>query len=148
MTRFFHAALGLIVLPLAGCGGGTTEVSGRVTFQGKPLVFGTVVMIGSDGIPKSGPIQPDGTYRVKGVKTGMAQLAISSPPPPGAASAGPKTRGGREENDDRTPADAGASVSPEVIHGWFPIPDKFADHTLSGQTAGVRPGQPVDIDLK
>jgi len=146
MTAFLRTALGIALLAATGCGG-TADVAGKVTFQGKPVVFGTVVVIGSDGIPKSGAIQPDGTYRVRGVKTGTAQVTVSSPPPPGVATAG-KKKGGRDEDDDRRPADAGNAVSPEVAKGWFAIPDKYADPARSGLTAEVKSGQPVDIDLK
>lgn len=147
MTALLRTATGIAVLATAGCGG-TADVAGKVTFQGKPVVFGTVVVIGGDGIPKSGPIQPDGTYRVGGVKIGPAKVTVSSPPPPGVVPGGRKPKVGRDADDERTPADAGASVSPEVAKGWFPLPEKYADPARSGLTADAKPGQRVDLDLK
>lgn len=148
MTAHVRTMVGIAMLVMAGCAGGTADVGGKVTFQGKPVVFGTVVLIGEDGLPKSGPIQPDGTFRVSGAKTGTAKVAVSSPAPPGVVLAGKKAGVGRDAGDDRTPRDAGPPVSPEVVKGWFPIPDRFADPTRSGQTAEVKSGQPLEIDLK
>jgi hypothetical protein len=148
MTALLRTAVGIAVLALVGCGGDTADVAGKVTFQGKPVVFGTVLVIGPDGVPKSGAIQPDGTYRVSSVKTGTARVTVSSPPPPGLIPAGKKPRVGKEEADERMPADANNSVSPEVAKGWFPLPQKYADPELSGLTADVKAGHPVDIGLK
>jgi hypothetical protein len=150
MTPLLRIAVGVAVLAAAGCGG-TVDVAGKVTYKGKPVMYGTVLLIGADGIPKSGAIQPDGTYQVDGVKPGPAKATVSSPAPPGspAAIAADQRagRGGRDPNDDRKVAEA-QPVSPEVAKGWFPIPDKYADPLKSGLTADVKSGQPVDLDLK
>jgi hypothetical protein len=120
-----------------------------VTYQGKPVVFGTVVVVGPDGLPKSGPIQPDGTYRVAGVRAGAAKVTVTSPAPPGATPpGGPKPRVGRDA-DERKPDDAGEAVNPEVAKNWFPLPDKFGDLEKSGLSYTLQPGSnPIDIDLK
>ena len=146
MKALARIAVVAALLVAIGCGGGTAPVAGKVTFQGKRVVFGTVVVIGTDGIPKSGPIQPDGTYRVAGVKVGPAKVAVSSPPPPGVTLARKAPRGGREDDDGRAAVDG--PVNPEVAKNWFPIPNKYGDPEKSGLTAEVKPGQPVDIDLK
>jgi hypothetical protein len=148
MTALLRTAIGVIVLALAGCGGDTTDVSGKVTYMGKPVMFGTVQVIGSDGVPKSGPIQPDGTFRVSGVKLGPAKVMVSSPPPPGSAAAAPKGRGARDPDDDRRPADADTPVSPEVAQGWFPIPEKYAHPDKTDLSMDIRAGQPLEIELK
>jgi hypothetical protein len=142
-----QTALTLALLTAAGCGG-TADVAGKVTFAAKPVVFGTVVVIGADGIPKSGAIQLDGTYLVRGVKTGTAQVTVSSPPPPGMSPVGAKPKVGRDADDERRPADADNPVNPELAKGWFPIPQKYADPEKSGLQVEVKPGQPVDIDLQ
>ena len=147
MTRLTATpVLAALVFAAAGCGGGTADVSGKVTYQGKPVVFGTVVLIGPDGVPKSGPIQPDGSFRVTGVKPGAAKVAVSSPPPPGATLPKKGPAIGRDAGDK--PPENETPVSPEVARNWFPLPDKFADPAQSGATADVQSGKPVDIDLK
>lgn len=138
---------GAFLVAVVGCGGGTADVRGKVTYQSKPVVFGSVVMIGSDGMPKSGAIEPDGTYRVRGVKVGTVKVSVSSPTPPGLVPAR-KNKASRDEEDERRPADAGQPVSPEVAKGWFPLPEKYADHEKSGLTAKVKSGSPVDLELK
>jgi hypothetical protein len=61
--------LGTIVVSVCGCGGpsepGTYEVSGAVTWEGKPLEEGDILLAAPDGagVPTFGKIK-DGTYRV------------------------------------------------------------------------------------
>jgi hypothetical protein len=69
-------ALGFLALGAAGCQG-TGDVSGKVTFQGKPLVFGTVLFEGSNGALRQGNIEKDGSYVVSGVATAEAKWFIS-----------------------------------------------------------------------
>ena len=83
--REIAAALLLVVillcaLPFVELPGATT-LTGRVTSQGKPVVFGTVTVITSDQRAHSVPIQPDGTYALKGVPRGPVKVAVSSPNP-------------------------------------------------------------------
>lgn len=146
MTSPIRSVVLAAVLSAVGCGGGTADVAGKVTHKGKPVVYGTVVLVGSDGLPKSGTIQPDGTFRVAGVATGTAKVAVSSPPPPGAGSPAKRPRGGRDEEDERTPA-AQPPAAPEVIRNWTALPEKYGDPDKSGLTAEVRAGQPVNLDL-
>ena len=46
-----HTALPLLLgVLLTGCGSGQEEVSGTVRYKGKPLPFGTIQFLGSDGV--------------------------------------------------------------------------------------------------
>jgi hypothetical protein len=149
-TLPLRVAPALFLLLASGCGGGTTDVSGKVTFQGKPVVYGTVVMIGSDGIPKNGPIQPDGSYHISGVKTGPVKVAVSSPPPPGVTPPAAKGRDRQmdEGKPEAPPAMAAGPVNPDVVKHWFVLPEKFGDPAKSGVSVDVAAGQPVTIELK
>ena len=71
----------LIALTVAGCGRRVGEVSGKVTYKDTPVVMGSVVFVGSDGIPHRGQIEPDGTYVVSDVPAGPVQVAVISPDP-------------------------------------------------------------------
>src|SRR5262245_2156892 len=77
-----HVAATCLLLPLigglAGCGAGVGDVSGKVTYQGKTVVCGSVVLVGPDGMTKVGTIQQDGTYVVKGVGAGQVGVAVFS----------------------------------------------------------------------
>jgi hypothetical protein len=149
MTRPLSAATLVGLLAAAGCGGRTTDVSGTVTFKGKPVVYGTVVFFGPDGLSKSGVLKPDGTYTVVGVPVGACKVAVSSPPPQEVLIPSTKKgRGGRDEDDERIPPPPTISTDPAVTKGWVPLPEKFGDPDKSGLTADVQPGKPADFDLK
>jgi len=64
--RFFQLlALGFVVLGCTGCGTGkpaVAPVSGKVTYQGKPLKFGQVFFHPEAGTQGRGKIQSDGTF--------------------------------------------------------------------------------------
>jgi hypothetical protein len=121
------AAAGLILAALPGCSSGTASVSGKVTYQGKPLTTGTVYLAGPDGIQVPGMISSDGTYRISAVLAGTAKIGVTSFKPASAAAWSAKTpvRG-------RQPA---APVS-----GWFAIPDKYADPLTSGLHVDLKGG--------
>ena len=55
------------LVPLAGCGDGTVEGHGKVTFNGKPVESGTITFEAEDrnGPTRGGPIT-NGEYRVIG----------------------------------------------------------------------------------
>src|SRR4029077_6705571 len=71
----------LTFLAITGCGAGTGDVTGTVTYQGKTVASGTVLIVGSDSLPYYGNIQDDGTYTVPKVPTGPAKIAVLSPGP-------------------------------------------------------------------
>lgn len=150
MRLFATLLLGSAMLAILGCGEATTDVTGKVTFNDKPVVFGSVMIVGPDGLPKYGAIQPDGTYRVSGVRLGAARVAVSSPKPPGLKLPGDnKKKVGREEGlDDRRPADANATVDPAIAKGWFTLPDKYGDPSTSNLTTEVIADLVLDLPLK
>lgn len=150
MMRVLQLIAATTLVSAAGCGSNVATVSGKVTFQGKPVVFGTVSIIGPDGITQSGPIQPDGSFTVRGVGIGEGKVAVTSFKPPDGT-AGKAKGGGRDAgagDDERKPAQPDAAADPEVIKNWFPIPAKYGDHKQSGLTVTVGDGKPANIDLK
>ena len=133
---FRVVAAALLTSAAVGCGG-RGNVSGKVTYQGKPLVWGTVQIEGSDGIVKHGNIKPDGTYTVEEVATGDAKAAVSSINPT-SSDFQPIQREGRPPRPPR----------PEV-KGWFPIPEKYDTPYKSGLTYPIKRGEnKFDIELK
>src|SRR4051812_10074770 len=71
----------VIVFAAVGCGGRTATLTGKVTYQGNPVVSGSVIVLGADGTARSGVIQPDGTYAVEGVPRGPVRIGVLSPDP-------------------------------------------------------------------
>lgn len=133
----FRAALALTLLTLMGGCGGKGDVSGHVTFKGKPLVFGTVQFEASDKTFKQGIINRDGSYSIDGVPVGEAKVAVNSPNPK-SGDFQPLQREGRPPPPPR----------PE-IPGWFPIPAEYQDLSKPRLTYPVKRGDnTINIELK
>lgn len=161
------ALLFILLGGVAGCGARVGDVSGKVTYQGKTVVCGTVVLAGPDGMTKTGNIAPDGTYSITGLGAGTVGVAVFSldPARPLDPYKAAKTHGKAEAeppNDaDRNP-DAGRVVAnapndrsnwaePNVDRSkWFVLPKKFERVDQSGVTIEIKPGtnSGVDIELK
>src|SRR5262245_23328701 len=127
----------LLLCVVAGCGPTKTKIQGKVTYKGKPVVFGSISLIASDGTNYSAEIKPDGSFALDGVPTGMAKIGVSSPDP--HLLAGPKT-GGKDVGFER--GDRRAAPPPDaVIQAWFALPDKYADPINSGVSKTVSKGE-------
>ena len=128
-----NVVAGILLIALAGCGPGRGKLSGTVTFQGKPLRFGTVLVLGGDGIPKSGQIE-DGGFTANDIQPGPVKVAVTSPDPANSS-----------------PVQRFANVPAPTIDrtGWFAIPETYGDFEKSGLTFPLKRGTNVwDIDLK
>lgn len=143
MKRLNHPALargvpgalgaGFVTLLVAGCAG-QGNVSGKVTFQGKAVPFGTVLFVGSDGNARQGNLDRDGNYTVLGVTTGDAQVAVNSPNPKGITLV--------YKDPAKKP-----KPYPDVP-GWFAIPGKYESPTTSGLVYTIQRGEnKIDIEL-
>lgn len=131
----------VVALLAAGCGG-TGDVSGKVTYQGKPVVTGSVTFIGPDKTPYLGAIDEQGNYKVVGVPSGTRQVTVASPDP-----LPPAVKSGKPSNPnlpEGTPEPKG--TRPE---GWRAIPTNYADPNASKLTFEVRGGaNTIDIPLE
>jgi hypothetical protein len=129
-------ALAFLTLAAVGCGG-RGDMSGKVTYKGKPLVFGTVQFEASDKTIKQANIEKDGSYSIPGVPVGDAKVAVSSDNPQSSAFQ-PLQREGMPP----------PKPLPEV-KGWFPIPPEYQDLSKPKLTYTVKRGKNTyDIDLK
>lgn len=126
---------------VVGCGGGG-PIKGKVTYQGKPVVWGSITLIGSDGVPYESMLETDGSFTVKGMPPGTAKV--------GVVSSNPENQGRPAAVKDERPVQQEAAPDrPKPAKGtWFPLPDKFGDPLTSGVTATVASGQSLTIDLK
>ena len=137
---FLSLALAMVVA--VGCGGNRrplTPVTGKVTYQGKPLRFGTVILQPESGQYATGAIQQDGTFMMtmRGEGDGAAVgrnmvriVCLEGQDPAKAASANGRSRG-------------------EAGLGRSLIPEKYQSCETSGISVDVRPGgnDPVVLDL-
>jgi hypothetical protein len=138
VCSFFRPAVAVAFLTLAAVGcGGRGDVSGKVTYQGKALVFGTVQFEASDGTIKQANIEPDSSYSIPGVPVGEAKVAVSSDNPKGS-NFQPLQREGQPP----------PKPLPEV-KGRFPIPKEYQDLSRPKLTYTVNRGNNTyDIELK
>jgi hypothetical protein len=130
--------LAVLVLAAGGCQG-KGDVSGKVSYKGKPLVWGTVTFEGKDGGLHYGNIGRDGSYSVSGVATGEAKVAVSSINP---------------KSSDFVPMQREGSKKPPPpprpeVKGWFPIPEKYDAPYKSGLVYTIKRGEnTIDIVLE
>jgi hypothetical protein len=128
-------------LALAACGcGGEGDLRGKVTFNGKIVSFGTVLLVAPDGLAKVGPIQADGSFHISKIPLGEVQLAVNSPDPQAmfvadaASHKGPATRPPAVEGDPSK---------------WFPLPAKYRHVATSELKYTIKKGENIfDLELK
>jgi hypothetical protein len=137
--RFLVAAA---LLAAAGCAGrGAGNVSGRVTFKGKPLASGSVVMAADEGPPVTAAINADGTYVCHNVLAGPVKVGVLSPNDALEAKERQAQKPGIPEVAADTPKFDAAK--------WFPIPGKYANYMNSPLKFDVKKGENTfDIDLE
>jgi hypothetical protein len=143
------AFLLLTVLTLSSCASVKRgDVHGKVSRGGRPIIYGSVVLIGSNDIPVTGRINADGTYAVSGVPAGAVRVAVVSPDP---ATPLPDRQLPWERNPKapllppkRRP------MAPEVDRRkWFALPKQYEMADTSGITTTIHSGDNTfDIDLK
>lgn len=132
--RGMPGLIGMAVLFLiAGCGGTQPKpatVSGKVSYKGVPLTFGTIEFHGPAGKKSAASIDPDGSFRMVDAPIGDNTVVVKVPdslpkPPPG------------------TPD------MPVVNVKLVPIPAQYADPARSGVKQTIAAGSStVTIDLK
>ncbi len=147
------AALALLP-PVAGCSGSGT-VTGKVTYQGRPLTGGTILFTSTRGRgTRTAQIGEDGSYTITNMPTGPAKIAVetkSAQPvgrPPFAEDG--KHVGGPPPGA-KMPEGAKTSVygDPSKARTAEPIPEHYANPDESGLTCTVKGGrQELPIELK
>jgi hypothetical protein len=127
--------IGLLALFALGCQG-RGDMSGKVTYLGKAVPFGTVLVQSSDGSAHQANIERDGSYSVPGVLVGAVRVAVNSPNPKGITLVphkDPKKK----------------SIPYPDVPGWFAIPSKYETVVTSGLTYTIKGGaNSIDIELQ
>jgi len=128
-----------LALFVAGCGANPGDVSGKVYFKGKVVTSGFVTLVGSDGAPKQSPISEDGSYKVAGVASGDAKVAVSSPNPE-AKSLRPIVKRG-DAPPPPSDASTGSGLTESQKKSWREIPADYGDITKGKLKYTVKSGE-------
>ena len=122
-SRPIHKALAVVLFGVVccvcvlGCGGGTGDVSGKVTLNGTPLKGGTVnfIPVGGEGPSFSTEINEDGSYTMMGVRSGEYKVCVETEylraKGAGQPAGGP---GGSSSKSGKFGPPAGSSGPPDV----------------------------------
>ena len=134
-----HVVLAAVLGMLCGCSGAST-VTGKVRYQGRPVIYGSVIIRNADGTAHSGVIEPDGSYTVEGVGRGPVKIAVISRDP----SKGRSTQLGEPGHLGQQ----GVAQAKAAMKDWFPLPKKYEDPGSSGLTGSIESRRVEhDIDL-
>jgi len=134
----------LIVVGLFFLSRPTGNVTGKVTFRGKPVYTGSVIIVGKDGVAAAGPIETDGTYVVQKAPVGDVTIGVVSKDPVYLHRIS-------QLRSSRTPIPASALTNPAGLDRkkWFPIPKEYEEPVHSGLSLSIKKGDnQYDIELK
>ena len=139
-ARWIASATVLIAIATAGgCGNGATTVTGKVTYRGRPVTYGSIVFLSADKTARSAVIQPDGSYTVENVPPGPVRIGVISRDPA-------KGRAARRKRQSSPP---GSPPAVPAATGWFPLPAEFETAETSRLGCTVTGGRfHHDIELK
>jgi hypothetical protein len=131
----------LLTAATTGCGQQTAPVHGKVTYKGKNLTMGSVIIVSEDGkITARGLIQSDGTFEIAKAPTGKVKLGVANPPPVGAP--GGQALSGAPDDPERKQA---AVLAAQFV----PSPDIYTDPQKSGLTYEIpSAGMTINLDLQ
>ncbi len=150
---FLTGCLALLTLGAIGCGGEKGDLSGTVSYNGKPVVLGSVLLIGADAKPRTAWIEADGTYHFDDVPAGEAKLAVFSPDPAKQDKSRKKQaelKKKRLEKDKSLPPEPDSPALPAVDRTkWFAVPALYSDIDHSGLHVTIIPGpNTYHLDMK
>ncbi len=151
--RLFLAVL-LVGMLLWGCtrpGEKQAEVSGKVTYRGKPLPGGVIVFSGVNGYTARSVISPEGAYKLK-APIGKVQISIDNrmldPNNMRKKTAEQRSKGMGLKLPAEVAAKQKVDPNEEVKGTYVQIPNVYGDPTTSGLTYTVQPGpQTHDVEL-
>jgi hypothetical protein len=143
--RASHPAVVLLAAALAaaGCGESRTgTLTGTVSYRGKPVVYGVVLVQCADGTRSATNIRPDGSYTVERLLAGPVKIGVNSPEPPDAAAQSAAAA------QPARPAGPPPNLPAVDKSKWFNIPDELGDPETSGKSTTVTAGTThFDIQL-
>ena len=147
--------LGLVMLALGGCDSGVhhehARVHGKVTYQGKPVTFGSVLFMPVEAPkegsiqPASGSINPDGTYELVSQSEAGAILGEHTVLIIAVDGGKPAELQASSKGDDKPPMPVKGS---KAVQFKSAIPKKYSDPSTTTLKRKVTSGDnKIDFDL-
>jgi hypothetical protein len=138
------AAVLFVALPVlaSGCGKPAATVSGKVTYQGRPLPIGTIRFLTAENKVLAADISGDGDYSIPRVPPGEVKISVSVP---SANTLKPQQKGMYGKAGDN-PASETSTSAPRLMK----IPDQYGAPESSGlkYTVTAEANQTHNIELK
>jgi hypothetical protein len=136
----------LLTLGTVGCAS-RGDLSGKVSYQGKPLASGSVLLVRAGAIPMTTRIEEDGSYHFTDVPVGEVKLAVFSPDPAQEAEARKKAEEKRLSSSEKPLPPL--PPLPEIDRSkWFAIPIEYRDVEHSGLRITINGGpnsHPIEL---
>jgi hypothetical protein len=153
MRRLIFCTALTFSVALFGCSAPRSNVFGNVTFRGKPVVGGTIILLSADNRTYPARIQADGSYRIASVPRGHIAVAVQGdevrPPPRPAPGAKTKDAFGFNEAKADDERKAGSAPPSPTTGPVLKIPASYGDPGRSGLSFELElPEQEYSIDLK
>lgn len=146
----FSAALILPFVLITGCGSDVQrgKLHGTITYQGKPVTFGTLIFIGHDNMTYLADLDKAGHYSVDRVPFGKLTVSLQQTPPRPAPKTDPtaaKAKIGMSETKD---AKRQEIVPEEPKHFGVIVPARYGDPLKSQLSLEMNKGdQEWSVDL-
>jgi hypothetical protein len=148
--------LPVVILFSLGCAKPTGDISGKVTYQGKPVAGGTITFLDAENKQVGSAILgADGEYSLLKVPAGPVKITVTTPTAP---SVGRRSQdSSSQDKPDRrvkTPPPEANPNAPKWTGGpnklrLVNVPAKYSKPDQSGLTYTVQPGQQEhNIDLQ
>ena len=142
----------------AGCADDAPTVKGRVTANGRPVVWGSVTLMDAHGGYHQAVLDLNGNYEIDGVPAGAVKVGVVSDNPAGPSAGrgavSPRAAAGRAGGEVQDPRealgfrrDAGREPPKPPAGAWFPIPERYGDPHSSGLTGEVKPGRESELNI-
>jgi hypothetical protein len=111
-----------------------------VTYNGKPVTSGVVVLVGKDGKTSDlGHVKEDGTYSIAKAPSGPVKVSFDNPAPDPVPKAQPGVK--------NAAADEEANDAAEQARKYVPTPPKYNDPEKSGLTFDLKAGKNENCDI-
>jgi len=137
----------LAALLLTGCPRATGTLTGKVTYQGKPLKAAAISFISTDsGRSYAAGLKEDETYYIPDMQAGQYKVCVDTAYLKGSPGATPMPGLGGQSPASKSPAAAQQAANSKK---YLYIPDKYADPDKTDLTYTFKGGsENWDIELK